>query len=102
MRVESDVMDNVLVFPAEAVVRRVNDTFVFVWVGNTPEGLRIWKKVPVHVLLHAKNQVVLANDGSVFPGAKVAARGAEFLLAALDALNQGGAEKPDPHAGCNH
>ena len=102
MRLEYETLQNVFVVPAEAVAKEVNDTFLFAWVGNDAEGRQIWKKTPVHVVYRAKDKVAIANDGAVFPGTKVAARGAEFLLAALNAFNQGGAQKPDPHAGCNH
>ena len=102
MQLVTETMENVIVLPAEAVAKQVVNTYVFAWVGKTAEGLRIWKRVPVHVLYRSRNQVVIANDGSVFPGTKVAAHGADFLLSALDALNQGGAPKADPHAGCNH
>lgn len=101
LEVEYARLENVFVLPTEAVAKEVNDTYLFEWVGNDVD-LKIWRKKPVHVLYQWKNQTVIANDGSVFPGAKIAATGADFLLAALNAKNSGGTAEVDPHAGCSH
>ncbi|MDO4570100.1 MAG: efflux RND transporter periplasmic adaptor subunit [Planctomycetia bacterium] len=103
MEVEYEILENVIILPAEAVAREVNDAYVFEWVGNDPHGQKIWRRKPVHIVYRVKDICVLANDGSIFPGSRVATRGAEFLLAALNALNSGGSvESADPHAGCSH
>ncbi|MDO4583209.1 MAG: efflux RND transporter periplasmic adaptor subunit [Planctomycetia bacterium] len=101
LEVEYARMENVFVLPTEAVAKEVNDTYVFEWVG-TDVDLKIWRKKPVHVVYQWKDQTVIANDGSIFPRAKIAATGADFLLAALNAKNSGGTAEVDPHAGCSH
>lgn len=57
VRVEQ--LDNVFVLPADAVVREGADAFVFTQNVNT------FERKPVHVLHHDRDQVVLANDGSL-------------------------------------
>jgi len=87
LNIESEPLLNCIVLPVDAVARDLQEFYVFEWVGNEEDQM-IWQKKPVHVLHQTKDVVVIANDGSVFPGAGVAARGARFILAALDAANQ--------------
>jgi multidrug efflux pump subunit AcrA (membrane-fusion protein) len=82
-----------LVLPAEAVAQDGVETYVFV-----PNGKRMDRK-PVHVEYRDRFQVVIADDGSVFPGDMVALSGAQQMLLALK-NKAGGAV--DPHAGHNH
>jgi len=87
LHIEYEPLPNCIVLPVEAVVRDFQEMCVFEWVGNEDDK-RIWRKKPVHVIHQTKNVVAIANDGSLFPGAKVAVKGASFILAALEAANQ--------------
>ena len=103
LTVEYEPLLNCIVLPVDAVARDLQEFCVFEWVGNEEDN-RIWRKTPVHVIHQTKDVVVIANDGSVFPGTNVAVKGARFLLSALDAMNQrnAGGGGADPHAGCSH
>jgi len=87
LNVEYEPLPNCIVLPVDAVARDLLETCIFEWVGNEGEK-RIWRKTPVHLVYQTKDVVAIANDGSVFPGAKVATKGASFILAALEAANQ--------------
>jgi len=88
LSIEYDPLLNCIVLPVDAVARDLQEFSVFEWVGEDEEGRTIWRKTPVHVLYQTRDVVVIANDGSLHPGDKVATRGASFILAALDAMNQ--------------
>ena len=87
LQVEYEKLLNCIVLPVDAVAQDISETCVFQWVGNEDDK-KIWRKIPVHVLYKTKDVVVIANDGSIFPDALVATKGAGFILAALDASNQ--------------
>lgn len=87
LNIEYEQLLNCIVLPIDAVAKDLQDMCVFQWVG-VEEGDKIWRKVPVHVLYKTKDVVVIANDGTIPPGAKVAKIGAGMILAALDAANQ--------------
>jgi hypothetical protein len=87
LNVEVEPLPNCIVLPVGAVAKDFQDRYVFEWVGNE-EDKRIWRKKPVHVMYQTRDHAVIANDGSLFSGAKVTARGANFILAALDAARQ--------------
>ena len=87
LNVDVEVIPGCIVLPVDAVARDIGEMYVFEWVGNEDEK-RIWRKKSVHVLHKTKDVVVITNDGSVFPGAPVAVKGASFILAALEAANQ--------------
>ena len=87
LNVEYEPLPDCIVLPVDAVAKDLHEMCVFEWVGNE-EDKRIWRKKPVHVIHQTKDVIAIANDGSVFPGAKVATKGASFILAALDAANQ--------------
>ncbi len=53
--------DNVLVLPAGAVVREGPEAFVFSQSGD------VFKRKPVHILYEDREEVVIANDGSISP-----------------------------------
>lgn len=57
VRVEQ--LDNVFVLPADAVVREGAEAYVFTQNVNT------FERKPVHVVHQDRNQVILANDGSL-------------------------------------
>jgi multidrug efflux pump subunit AcrA (membrane-fusion protein) len=82
-----------IVLPVEAIATEGVESFVFVRNGDH------FDRQPVHVEHRDQRQAVLANDGSVFPGAQVAFSSAHQLQMALK-NKSGGA--PDPHAGHNH
>lgn len=63
VRVEK--LDNVFVLPADAVAHDGPEAFVFTQNVNT------FERMPVRVLLQDRQQVVLANDGSMPPGTYV-------------------------------
>jgi membrane fusion protein, heavy metal efflux system len=63
LRVEK--LDNVFVLPADAVAHDGPEAFVFTQNVNT------FERMPVRVLLQDRQQVVLANDGSMLPGSYV-------------------------------
>ena len=101
LHVEYEPLPNVIVLPIGAIVRDLNEMIVFEWVDNAGDS-RIWRKTPVHVLYQTKDVVAIANDGALHPGDKVATRGANFLLAALNAQqNVGGMEIQTCNDGCH-
>jgi multidrug efflux pump subunit AcrA (membrane-fusion protein) len=87
VNVEVEPLPNCIVLPIGAVAKDFQEMYVFEWVGNE-EDKRIWRKKPVHVIYQTRDHVVIANDGSLFPGTKIAAKGAGFILAALEAASQ--------------
>ncbi|MEK6236488.1 MAG: efflux RND transporter periplasmic adaptor subunit, partial [Planctomycetales bacterium] len=82
-----------IVLPVDAVAREGAEYFVFL------ENGRRFERVPVHVEYRDQFSVVIAHDGSVFPGDRVARRGAHQMQVALK-NKAGGAV--DPHAGHSH
>ncbi len=87
LQVEYEKLPNCIVLPIDAVAEDIGEMCLFQWVG-AEDDKKIWRKTPVHVLYKTKDVVVIANDGAVFPGAKVATKGAGLILAALAASNQ--------------
>jgi len=87
LNIDYEIIPGCIVLPVDAVARDIGEMYVFEWVGNE-DGKKIWRKKSVHVLHYTKDVVVIANDGSVFPGTPVAVKGASFILAALEAANQ--------------
>ncbi len=82
-----------IVLPAEAVVQEGPESFVFQQNGSH------FDRRPVHVEYSDLSSVVIAQDGSLFPGDMVALNGTQQMQMALK-NKAGGA--PDPHAGHNH
>ncbi len=101
MEIAYETVGNVFVVPAGAVARNVHETFVFELTEETSCGEKIWKQTPVHLLFRTREHAVLANDGTVKAGIRIAANGASFIQDALNAQNGSGAAI-DPHAGHNH
>lgn len=62
LMVRVEKIENVFVLPADAVVRDGPEAFVFTQNVNT------FERRPVRLLLHDRQQVVVANDGSLPPG----------------------------------
>ncbi len=82
-----------IVLPVDAVASEGAESFVFRQNGSR------FDRVAVHVEYRDQHSVVVANDGTVFPGDVIAMSGAHQMQMALK-NKAGGA--PDPHAGHNH
>jgi len=82
-----------IVLPVEAIAREGAESFVFQQNGDH------FDRVSVRVAYRDSTHVVVANDGSVFPGDVIALRGAHQMQMALK--NKSGGDV-DPHAGHNH
>jgi hypothetical protein len=93
VRVPVERWENQLVLPVEAVVKEGPDWFVFQQNGNR------FERIAVHVQHRDQTSVVVANDGSIFPGDVIAIRSAHQLQMAVK--NRTGTPV-DPHAGHNH
>lgn len=78
---------NVFVLPADAVARDGPEAFVFTQNVNT------FERKPVRVLLQDRQQVVLANDGSLPPGTYVVQGGAAQLNRMVKAGGASGVPK---------
>lgn len=89
LRLRVEKLENVFVLPAEAVVREGGEAFVFRGSGF------VYRRRPVHVVHQDSRHAVIANDGSVEPGTKVARAAA----AQLNRMLKGQAEG---HAGHDH
>lgn len=93
LRVPVEEWIDQIVLPVEAVTREGAEAFIFRQYGDH------FDRVPVHVVYSDQQAVVIANDGSVKPGAVVALRAAHQMQMALKIKAGGGA---DPHAGHSH
>lgn len=93
IRVPVEQWENQIVLPVDAVVKEGADWFVFQQNGKR------FDRMPVHVKHRDQTSVVIANDGSIFPGAVVARKSAHQMQMAIK--NQSGGAV-DPHAGHNH
>ncbi len=82
-----------IVLPIDAVVREGVESFLFQENGDH------FERISVHELYRDQTNVVIANDGAVYPGDVVALRGAYQMQMALKNQAGGGI---DPHAGHNH
>lgn len=93
LRVPVETWNDRLVLPVDAVAREGAESYVFQASGNS------FLRRPVHEEFRDRLSVVIANDGSIFPGDHVALAGAQQMQIALK-NKSGGAI--DPHAGHNH
>lgn len=93
IRVPVERWQDRIVLPVEAIVEEGAETYVYQQNGGH------FDRIPVHVEYRDQESAVIANDGSVFPGDVVAARGAYQMHLALK-NKAGGAV--DPHAGHSH
>lgn len=93
LRVPVEEWADRIVLPVDAIAKEGADYFVFVQNGDH------FDRRPVHVEYRDQLSVVVANDGSIFPGDVVATTGAHQMQMALK-NKSGGAV--DPHAGHNH
>ncbi len=93
LRVPIEQWEDRIVLPVDAVAQEGAETFVFLENGDH------FDRRPVHVEYQDQLWVVIANDGSLFPGDTVALTGAHQMQVALKNKAGGGV---DPHAGHNH
>ncbi|MEZ6075347.1 MAG: efflux RND transporter periplasmic adaptor subunit [Pirellulaceae bacterium] len=93
LRVPVERWESQIVLPVDAVVKEGAEWFVFQQNGKH------FDRVPVHVRYRDQTSVVIANDGSIFPGDAIARRSAHQMQMAIK--NQSGGAV-DPHAGHNH
>jgi len=77
LRVPVEVWENVIVLPIDAVARDGPETFVFVENGS------VFERRPVTVVYRDPFNVLMAYDGSLAPGERVALNSAHQLLLAL-------------------
>ncbi|MCS6851608.1 MAG: efflux RND transporter periplasmic adaptor subunit [Gemmataceae bacterium] len=83
--------DNVFVLPPGAVVRDGAETYVFRQNGD------LFERRPVHVVYEDREQVVVANDGSLAPGWFVVQNGAPALNRVLKYQLAGNGPSCDHH-----
>jgi cobalt-zinc-cadmium efflux system membrane fusion protein len=93
LEIPAETLPNRIVLPIEAIAQDATETYVF-----TPNGNN-WERRSVHVEYRDQRHAVIANDGALFPGDRVALTGAQQLQVAVK-NKSGGA--PDPHAGHSH
>ncbi len=93
IRVPVDLWADQIVLPVDAIVKDGADWFVFQQNGST------FTRVPVHVRYRDQTSVVIANDGSIYPGDVIARKASHQMQMAIKNKSGGGA---DPHAGHNH
>ncbi|MCC7339107.1 MAG: efflux RND transporter periplasmic adaptor subunit [Pirellulaceae bacterium] len=93
LRVPVERWESQIVLPVDAVVKEGAEWFVFQQNGKH------FDRVPVHVRYRDQTSVVIANDGSIFPGDAIARRSAHQMQMAIK--NQSGGAV-DPHAGHYH
>jgi multidrug efflux pump subunit AcrA (membrane-fusion protein) len=84
LHVPVEELNDVIVLPADAVVRNGPETYVFRQNGN------LFNRLPAHVLYEDRLNVVLANDGSVAPGWYLAQSAAASLNRVLETQSASG------------
>lgn len=89
LHLEVETLENVFVLPAGAVVKEGPEFYLF----RRDAGVFIRR--PVHVVHQTRDEVVIANDGSVPPGIHVAKNGAVQLNRVLQ--SQGSPAPADVH-----
>ncbi len=84
LEVAYETIDECFVFPIRALATDNAEAYLFEWSGRDG-GKKVWLRRPVHVLDRTETEVAIANDGSIYPGAKIAGNGAGQLQVALTA-----------------
>ncbi|MCR9119134.1 MAG: efflux RND transporter periplasmic adaptor subunit [bacterium] len=79
LHVPVEQFENVIVLPSEAIAREGPETYVFRQNGD------LFDRLPVHILHEDRQNVVIANDGSVTPGVYLAQGSAASLNRVLKA-----------------
>lgn len=90
IRVPVEQFEDVIVVPAEAVVRDGPEAYVFRQNGD------LFKQLPVHVLHETRQSIVIANDGSIPRGSYLAQNSAASLNRVLKSQTASG-EQPGLH-----
>lgn len=90
IRVPVERFDNVIVVPADAVVREGPEAYVFRQNGD------LFKQLGVHVIHEDRRSIVIANDGSIPRGSYLAQSSAASLNRVLKAQTASG-EQPGLH-----
>jgi multidrug efflux pump subunit AcrA (membrane-fusion protein) len=93
LRVPMERWTDRIVLPVTAVVEEGAETYVYRQNGDH------FDRVTVYIEYRDRDSVVIANNGSLFPGDVVAAKGAYQMHLALKNKSGGGV---DPHAGHDH
>jgi len=93
LRVPVERWEKQLVLPVEAIVDEGAEAYVYRQNGDH------FDRVSVHVEHRDRDVVVVANNGSLFPGDVIAGQGAYQMHLALKNKAGGGV---DPHAGHSH
>jgi len=93
LRVPVEKWKERIVLPVDSVVDEGAEMYVYRRNGDH------FDRVPVHIEYRDRESVVVANDGSIYPGDIVAGRGAYQMHLALKNKSGGGI---DPHAGHQH
>ncbi len=93
LRVPVERWTDRIVLPVDAVVEEGAENYVYRQNGSQ------FERVPIHVEYRDRRSVVVANDGTLFPGDVVAGAGTYQIHLALK-NKSGGAI--DPHAGHTH
>lgn len=93
LEIPVETLSDRIVLPIAAIAQDATETYVF-----TPNGNQ-WERRSVHVEYRDQRHAVIANDGALFPGDRVALTGAQQLQVAVK-NKSGGAI--DPHAGHSH
>lgn len=91
LQVPVEEFKDVIALPAAAVVREGPEAYAFVQNGD------LFERHSVHVLYEDRVHVVLANDGSVTPGAYLAQGAAASLNRVLKAQNSSSGLPPGAH-----
>ena len=93
LRVPVERWTDRIVLPVDAIVEEGAEMYVYRQNGEH------FEQVPVHVEYRDRESVVVANNGSLFPGDIVAGQGAYQIHLSLKNKAGGGV---DPHAGHQH
>lgn len=94
LQVPVEVIENQIVLPLDAVALEGAESYVYQRVGKGR-----FNQVAVHVLHRDQTTVVIANDGTLFPGDTLAWRSAHRMR--MEIKNKSGGAI-DPHAGHSH
>ncbi len=84
VEVPFDTISECFVLPLEGLVTDGAEAFIFELTGIN-EGKKVWTRREVHVLHRGTDSAAIANDGAIFPGARIARNGAAQLHVALTA-----------------
>ena len=93
VRIPMEHWEGKIVLPVEAVIEEGPERYVYQEIQGR------FQRRSVHVEYRDQSHAVIENDGTLFPGDRVAVRGSHQIH--LEVKNQAGGG-PDPHAGHHH